>query len=342
MARSSPSLSPQDLIARLKDGRPDPVYLLYGEEDLLLEETLTAILDAALTPEERSFNLDILHASETSPDRILALASSYPMMSERRVVVLREMERLAGRDKLLPYVRIPFASTVFVLIAVKPDFRTAFFKELGTLAVLCEAKPLYENRVPQWIVGKARQMGKNIAPEAAALLQQYVGRSLREIQNELEKLFIYVGGAGEISAEDVRRLVGLTRQYTIFELQKAIGRRRLPQAVEILESMLRNGESGTSLVVMLTKFFQKVWLLHDPAVRSLGETQLAGALGSYPSYLPDFREAAANFTPIALEHCFAALARTDEILKTSGMEEKTAMTMLLFALCGKKEAVPET
>jgi DNA polymerase-3 subunit delta len=341
MAKSPPSSSPQEIIVRMKSGQFDPLYLMYGEEDFLLEEAITALVTTAVAESARSFNLDILYGSETTADRLLALASSYPMMSDRRVVIVREFDRLANKDQLLPYIRKPLASTVFVLLAAKPDFRTKFYQELRGKATLCECRPLYEDKIPVWISQRVREMGKKISPDAAALLQQYIGRSLREIQNELEKLFIYVGAAPSITLDDVQRLVGVSRQYNIFELQKALGHKQLPRAIEILETMLRNGESATAVIVMLTKYLQKLWLLHDPAVRALGDAQLPSALGTYPSYLPEFKSAARNFTPAEIEHCFSALTRTDEILKSSIMTEKTAMTMLLFALCGHPDAVEQ-
>jgi DNA polymerase-3 subunit delta len=338
MAKSPPSFSPQEIIARIKSGRFDPLYLMYGDEDFLLEEAAAALMTNAVEEAARSFNLDILYGAETTADRLLALVSSYPMMSERRVVIVREFDRVPNKDQLLTYTRKPLSSTILALFVVKPDFRTKFYQEVRSHATLCECRLLYEDKIPAWISQRVREMGKRIAPDAAVLLQQYIGRSLREIQNELEKLFIYVGPAPSITLEDVQRLVGISRQYNIFELQKALGQKQLPRSIEILETMLRNGESAIAVIVMLTKYLQKLWLLHDPAVIALGDAQLPSILGTYPSFLPEIKAAARNFSISDFERCFSALCRTDEILKSSGMNEKTALTMLIFALCGHTEA----
>src|SRR5258707_279654 len=168
----------------IERGEFSPIYLFYGEEDLLIEETLQLLIESAVDERSRTFNLDVLYGSETDSSRIAALALSYPMMAERRVVVVREFDKLSNKDTLLSYILKPSVTTSLVLIASKPDFRLKFYKAAKEQGTAIEFKPLYESNIPQWINKRVERLGKSISPEGCQLMLSYVGRSLREIQNE--------------------------------------------------------------------------------------------------------------------------------------------------------------
>ncbi len=334
MTGTATELSVEALRNQLRSAAPRPVYLLYGEEDLLVAEATDAIIEAALGGGDPSFNLDVLYGSDVDGNDVVARAVAFPMMSERRSVVVREMEKLTDRDTLLPYLQNPAPTTVLVLQAIKPDFRTTLFKHLRDSAVMVKCRRLYENELPEWITARVRRMGKRIEPDAAQLVQAYVGRSLREIDNELEKMRTFVGEAPSITVEHVREITGLTRDHTIFELQKAIGRNDLRRSLSILEHMLRNGESAIGIVVMLTKYFQKLMILHDPEKSRLNDAGVARYLGLRETQmreLRDYRQAAGAFPPRRLRKCFEELLSADEQLKLSG-EERTVMMLALHSI----------
>ena len=174
------STSPE-LFASLARGAVAPVYLLYGEEDLLVEEALDAILQAALEGDGRTFNLDVLRGGETDGRDIVERASSFPMAGGRRVVVVREADRLPAHDCeiLAAYVGEPSPSTCLVLVAVKPDMRKKPFATVKRSGGALECKRLYEDKIPPWIVEAVRKGGYRIEPEAAKLLAAYTGTSPR-------------------------------------------------------------------------------------------------------------------------------------------------------------------
>jgi DNA polymerase-3 subunit delta len=308
----------------------NPVYLFFGEEDFLIEELTHRLVAEALEESTRTFNLDIVYGSDVSGHDILSLVSSFPMMGDRRVILVREFDKVSNKEQLLSYLQNPLATSILALIAVKPDFRTKFFQEMRVHATLVECKQLYDDKISVWITNRVRMLGKSITPDAAELIKACVSRSLREIQNELDKLFIYLGDAQTITSDDVQRLVGMSRQYNVFELQKCLGRRDLPRALEILENMLRNGESPIGMIVMISKYFQKLWLLHDPSNRLVPEVKLAAAIGIYPGFLKEYQLAAHNYSPGQLKYCFIELVKADENLKSSVLDPATAMTLLLY------------
>ena len=208
-----------------------PIYLLYGEEDYLVEQAVNSLIENALDDDTKGFNLDVVHGNSVDGRDIVSLASAFPMMAERRVLILRDMDRLPNKELLLPLIEKPVSSTVMVLISAKPDFRLKVLKSLEKTARVVEFLQLYENEVPGWIGARIEKLGKRVSHEACQLIHASVGRSLREIQNEIDKLFIFVGQKETIGEEDVAHVVGMSKQFNVFELQRTIGSRRMGRSM---------------------------------------------------------------------------------------------------------------
>ena len=306
-----------------------PVYCFYGEEDLLVEETVRRLIEAAVDESSRSFNLDIINGSEADARSVLALASSHPMISERRVVLVREFEKLTDRDALLAYVAHPLPSTILVLVTAKPDMRQKIFKALHDHAAMVEFRAPGDAEISEWIRQRIASLGKKVAPEACELLQSCVGRSLREIQQEIEKVLLYIGAKPSVEEGDVASVVGMSRPYNIFELQKAIGQRDVARSLLIAGRMIDSGEGATGIIVMLTRYIQKVWLAQELARTSPNEYKLAASIGVSPVFVREYTTAAKAFTELDLDSCFAALLDADLTLKSASPDPKLVMTLLI-------------
>jgi len=323
----------QSMIA---DRRFPPVILIYGEEDFLADECVQAVLDATLDEETKGFNLDVVYGSKIDVKDVVAHASAFPLMSERRVVIVREFEKLATNDQskelMAAYIHKPLESTCLLLVSHQPDFRKKPFTDLKKHAELVECKPLYDNQIPDWVSQRIRQMGKTADPEACRLLQAYVGNSLRAVQNEIDKLFIYVGEKKRISAEDVTEVVGATKGFTIFELQNAVGRKDLREALMILQAMLQSGQSPQMMIVMLTRFFTQLWKISELKMKRTPDAAMAREVGVHPFFLKQVVQYQSQFSRQHLEEGFQALLEADTVLKTTSRDPRLVMDLLLFAL----------
>jgi DNA polymerase III subunit delta len=323
-----------ELERSLRQGEIAPLYLFYGEEDFLIGEAVHRVVEAALEPGAREFNLDIVEGAERDAMDISSLVGSYPMMGTRRVVVVHDVERVSNLERLLPVAEHPAGPACLVMTSAKPDFRMKFFRALRENAIVLECKRLAEYELPEWVGGRIRKLGKEPTPEACQLIPASVGRSLRELQNELEKLVIYVGDKKTIDEDDVNSVVGMSRQFNIFELQRAMGLRNIPRSMEIMERMLKSGESAVGMIVMLTRYYQKIWLLQEFVGKKIPESQLPAQMGMSPFALREYLASVKNYPAAALRNCFAALVEADEALKSSQMDERLTMTLLVFRLAG--------
>ena len=328
----SRGLTFDEISAQIQNKKFSPIYLLFGEEQLLVDEIVDDLVTNAIDESTKSFNLDVVYGSDVTGQGILAMATSFPMMAEKRVVVVRDFDKVNGKDILISYIERPCPSTSLVLVSAKPDYRIKIYKMLREVAVVGEFRQLFENTIPAWIAKRAQKLGKTITSEAAHLVMTYVGRSLRDIQNELEKLCIYVGEKRVIEVNDVEEVVGFSRQYNIFELQRAIGQRQLPRALRIVENMLRSGESPIGIIVMLTRYFHKLWLLVELFAKKESEYQLAARIAVSPGYIKEYIDASRRYSSAHLESCFFRLTEADEMLKSSVMDYHTTIIVLLHHL----------
>jgi DNA polymerase-3 subunit delta len=307
------------------------VYLVCGEEDFLVEEAVRSLLDAAVPAEHRGFNLDVLQGAEADVRDVIARASAFPMAAERRAVVLRDAEKLGPKDLelLASYVGRPLPSTVMILTAAKPDMRRKVFATVKKAGALIECKPLGEAQLPSWIARRCKARNRAIEPEASRLLSTLVGRGLRELDQEIEKLFVFTGDRAVITGEDVAAVVGVSRQHNIFELQRAIAGGDVARAEEILNRMLEAGNGAPYFVVMLAGFFATVWRMHDLRRRGLSDDRIAAELHRERWMLADHLAALERYAPYRVEQALALLLAADERSKSGGDDAIVLQTLLV-------------
>jgi DNA polymerase III subunit delta len=334
-AKFASFLSIDELSRSIQSSSIEPVYLFAGEEQFIADEGLILLRDTVVPADQRSFNYDVLYGGDVQIQDVIALVSSYPMLGERRLVVVKDFDALSRQDALSAYVKNPLESTVLVLVSESPDFRKNPYRLVSGRAIL-NCLPLYENEVPQWIRARVRSFKKTITPEAANLLTGYTGTSLRQVSNELEKLDIFTGDRSEIVAEDVNTVVGVTKTYNIFELMKAVGQKNASSALYILERMLERGESPVLIISMLTRFFISLLKLADIRDGRLSRDVVAREINVNAFFLDEYFAHLTNHTPEVLPQRFKALLEADTTLKTTGSDQRLVLSILLYRLMDRE------
>jgi len=330
MAKSAKTKSSvETFLSSIKKKDFAPVYFFSGEEDFLIDEILDAVVEEGVDPATRGFNLDIINGSETDGKDIVSIASSFPMMADRRVVIVKDFDRVANKELIEPYLEHPSPSTCLILTAAKPDTRKKPYPLLKKNSVVGEFGRLYDNEIPGWIQRRASQFRKTITPEAAELLQAYVGNSLREVSNQIDKLLIAIGSRSTIELQDVEAVVGISKEFTVFELTKMVGEKNISRSLEIVERMLDSGESPQLIVVMLTRHFIIMTKLRELQASSKSEFELAGAVRVSPYFIKEYLSQLRGYSPADIENAFLALTKADRELKSSVADSKLIMDVLL-------------
>jgi DNA polymerase-3 subunit delta len=267
------------LFRALTKGELAPVYYLHGPEDILKDEAVRAILDRALDPAFRDFNLDQRSAGQLDPDALFALCTTLPMMAERRVVVLRDLEGLKRKPKLraalLQYLGRPAPETVLVLVQGAGDDED---KEIARSACAVAAEPLPTERVRKWLQRRATALGLALEDDAARHLLEAVGGELAPLAAELEKLAALPPGA-PLTAAQVGELVGVRHGETVFDWRDAVMEDRTAPAVALLGPLLdQPGASGVKLVTLLGTTFVGVGIARSHYDRGLRSRALDDAV----------------------------------------------------------------
>ncbi len=324
-------LSIEGLQQAVVKGSIAPCYLCAGPEQYTADEAVNLLRDAIVPPEQRSFNFDVLYGYDVDVNEVVALASSYPMMGEKRLVVVKEFEKLKNPDILTPYIKNPLETTVLVLVSEQPDFRKNPYRAFDEESIL-ECKPVYDNQVPQWVMKRVKQFRKTITADAAALLAAYTGTSLRQIVNELDKLDIYTADRKSITIDDVNAVVGVTKAYNIFELYKAIGFKDASKAIDILDKMLEHGERPTVIVRMLTRFFRQIAMLGDLQGKNVPKQKIASQLKIHPYFLDEYFGYVRNHPIGAMPGRFQSLLSADTSLKGTQKDQRLILSILIYRL----------
>ena len=343
------------LLRSLKKGAPDPVYLMHGDEDVLKNEAIRAIVDGAVDATARDFNLDSRFAADLSPDTFNALVNTPPMLAARRAVVIRGVDQLGKRksklrDELLHYLSAPNPTTVLVLVVAAGEDPDA---ELARGTTVVAIAPLAAERVIRWLHHHAAELGLELAPDAADLLIAAVGNDLSTLARELEKLAALTGGERPAAADDVTGLVGVRRGETIHDLVEAALERRVARAVQLVEPVLEQaGMSGVKIVTLLGTHLVGTALARAERDRGAAAGRLEGTvfrqlLAARPYGLRGYKEEAARWsrwsaawTAEELAHAQRAALEADCALKTTTVtDDRGIVTRLVleFAVL-KREA----
>lgn len=229
----------------------DGAYFITGEDDYQKDDAVRQLVEAALEPGLRDFNLDVRRSGELDPETLGVLLSTPPMMAERRVIVLREVNTLRkdARKTLDEYLKSP-ASDLVLIMTGAPGTKADI--SLFSAVTVLEFGFLTGDRIPKWIAHHAMNaLGIGITEPAVELLQAAVGSDLHQLAGELDKLASYMQGLGEEINEDaVAAIVGVRRGETQSDLLDAVADRNVSRSLELIPHVLAQPKTTAVSVVM--------------------------------------------------------------------------------------------
>ncbi len=332
----------QDTVARfnsilkdIKERNFKPVYIFMGEEPYYGDILVNELLETVLKPEERDFNQTIVYASDTNAAEIASLSRRYPMFADHQLIIVKEAQSLTKLDALEIYLQSPAPETVLVLVYTgkSADKRTNFYKKAKAVAEIFESTMLAEWKVAEWIVSYVKQQGLSIASDAAALMAEHTGNSLRKIVLEIDKLIKGIPiGSKEITVKDVETNIGISREFSAFELCKAISYRNSDKAFKIAHFFGENPKKYPLALTLGALFFYFSKMLKAYAyLKQDGGTpetaaKRAGAFGSQES---EYATAMRNYTYPKVMGIIALMKECDYKFKSGGSGTATEGDLLI-------------
>lgn len=315
-------------------------FYLHGDDHFRKEEELRRLVDLHLDPATRDFNLDVLRGTETDPETLASVLATPPMMATWRVVVLREVEGLAGskhaREALLDVVKAPPPGLALVMSCTVPDKSKAkIYTQLARLAKAKAFNAIAEADVPGWLTRRAAEVnGVEIDIDAARALGVAVGTDLGVLSQELEKLTEYVGDRGRISLEDVEAVGTRIPAQDRWRWMDMVAERRFADARRALPVLMGQGENGVGLVIGLS-----AQLLRIGVALESGRQGLEQALPPYQRWMARTAAAQARgWTRPELDRALLELRDVDRMLKASPHTDEHFLETWLMGLDVRKQA----
>ena len=237
-----------------------PISLIVGDEPLLVREAEEAAIAAAFDGRPNRFNIAEFSADERWSEA-LGMAKTQPMMSKRRVVILRAMDKAPVEllDALLVYAENPNPTTALVLTGPKLPAPVGGQDRGKRLENRLKKTPGAVHRFRakdqdpiSFAVERAQAAGCSLDRRAASLLVELVGADLSRLQSEVDKMVAYVGGSGRIGGEVIEEVCSLVAEAVIWDLTDAVVARDPDRGLAAAHRLLEDGEASHKLLVMVT------------------------------------------------------------------------------------------
>ncbi len=298
--------SPEAVLKSLRRQEFAPVYFLQGDEPFYIDQIAAYIEENVLSESERGFNQMVMYGKDVDMSTILNNAKRYPMMSERQVVIVREAQDIpdlnnkGGQQQMEAYLKNPMPSTILIFCYKYKTFdgRKALGKLLDKHAILVESKKMYDNQLPDWIARYVKDKGYQIEDKAVQMLADYIGNNLERLTNEIEKVLINFRQGdeeGKITPAIIQKYIGISKEYNVFELQKALAVKDVLKANRILKYFEANQKANPIIpvIALLFTFYAKLLLAHQASDKL--ERGLAAVLRINPFFAREYKVAAVNY-----------------------------------------------
>lgn len=302
-----------------------PVYFLHGDESYFIDIISDYIEKKVLDEGEKAFNQLVLYGRETNFKSVVDSARQFPMMAPYKVIIIKEAQVMRDIISLDEYVKNPSPQTLLVLAYKhkKLDKRSKFSKAIYANAEVLESNKIKDYTLGQWISNQVKGKGFNIGNEVTQLLAEYLGNDLSKVNNAIEKLVIDLSAGGTINMDAVQNKIGISKDYNVFEMQKALGERNVLKASKIINYMVQNSAKQPLIMLnsMLYGYFTKV--MGAIFYKNLGDNELAKKIGLYNTYfLKDYRSAARNYSFQQVKTIFSYLKEFDA--KSKGINARSS------------------
>ncbi len=324
--------SSDQVLKELQENRYKPVYILHGEEAYFIDEISDFIEKNALTEAEKAFNQVVVYGREVEFKQIYDEARQFPMMAQRRVVIVKEAQDLKQLKELERYISAPADQTVLVLCHKNKniDGRIKWVKlaKKDPNLVIFNSLPIKDWNLSQWINQYLRNKNRKITPKANQMLCEYLGTDIKKLVNEIAKVELNVGIEKVIDEDDIEKHVGISKEYNVFELLKALNYRSMDKSLFIAQNLMDNIKKNPlpMLLSPMSTNFMRV-LIVQRNIRSRDE-ELAKMINTFKGFVRDIRIGAKSYKETSIRKIITLIKETDA--KSKGVGNRSTEHQEMF------------
>jgi len=328
-------LSRTDLDRSLREG-PRPLYLLLGHEIYLRRVAAQSITEAALSRTLlREFNESAFSLLSDPVQSAIAAAEQLPMMSEMRVVRIRDFARLreADEDVLIRYLSNPSPTTVMIFVADELDKRKKSSKVLLDTCTIVEFTPLKDAEAKTWARLHLKALKVSADEQVLSELIRVVGTDVQTLANELEKLASAAGTTNRITPNLIDELIGRSRELSNFELGDHLLAGNRKKALETLHRLLEDGAEPVMLVGLIAGNYHRLALGKHLFARG-GREEVFRNINLPPFKRDSYISMLQRSTAARIARGIQLTAAVDLAIKTSQATPRLQLEMLVCELAG--------
>lgn len=341
----------KDLLNDIRTKNIKPVYLFHGDDEYSKRDALERLKTSLLL---KGFeDLDYYSAEDISVGQVIDACSTLPFMSEKRVVVIRNMKPLLTKqreeseqpedtkknkdqlDPLYSYIEQPEISTCLVLyISADNSLSGTVIKALtkhGTADVLFELPK--ENELAAWSVRYCKNAGKIISKDAFEHLRMVAGGDYFTIKNELDKLIAFIGDRQEISIEDIEEIVSQSPEYGAFDLINKLFSGDRDGAYRTLRKMTMKGESPSALLSGLISQLRSMMFAREAIDGRQPPAHLQKQLDIRSEYAAKmYMQRARGYSLDALKELYSSAVEEERKFKSGNSTDAVSLDRLMIMI----------
>ncbi len=312
------------LLKNIKNKELLPLYFLHGEESYYIDVAVKAFETEVLSEDEKAFNQVVVYGKDSNYLDILASARQFPMMGDKMLIIVKEAQDLrmddAEQKALIAYIENPVESTILVF-AHKNKKLDGKKRKLNDLLkkknYIYQSDKLRDYEVPKFITSELQKANIKSNAVIPNLLAEYLGTDLARIANEINKLKLVIKDGQILDEKAVEQHIGISKEFNVFELQKALGSKDSAKAMKIVYYMGKNPKSSPLVmsVGFLYTYFSNIIVYHT--LPGASPQTLAAELGVNPFFLKDYALAARMYPLKHATRIISILRETD--LKSKGL-----------------------
>ncbi len=318
--------------AAIKQGEVQSCYLMEGEEEYIKQQALRRLEDKLLPPALADMNLTELKNPDA--DTLIAACDTLPLMAERRVVVVRELDLLSSgkkseddtkQERIVGYLEhiCPETCLVFYMKG-KADARKKLYLWLKKHAVIVDFSQMTESECVPWAVKAMQQQAKSMTQDVAQQLVLTVGKDASLLRQEMDKLCAYVGERAEITRDDIEQICVHSTEYTVFQMVDAQVAGQMDRALRLLSALLREGQDNLGVLALLLRQYRLMYHMRAMMEDKTPQSEWASLLAIPPFAVGRTLSQAKRFPLFKLRQAYELLFSIEYEIKTGRLSQDGA------------------
>ena len=350
----------KEFIKIVKDNKLKPVYLFFGEEGYLIDETIKVVKKTCIDENFEALNYIALDGKDVDFDKILNACETLPFMSKKKIVLVKDLplfksKKEAGEDLgewsepkskelLIKYIESlgDYLCLIFVEKLTSIRKTNPLYKAISKVGDVVEFKKLRGKDLDDWIQDSFKKYNKKIPKsninyftQQSSYFNSKQEKTLYDLENEIMKISNYLSNEKEVTKENIDSLMAKPLEMNVFNLLNSISQKNGENAIKLFNEMYISGEPVLFILHMIVRQLRNMLNIKALKAKGYTEGQINDKIGLSKYEYRKVLNQSNNFTIPQLERSLIHCLETDKSIKTSSIDDRLALEILITNLCFK-------